>query len=104
LSAGGSGSVLGALTHGVPMVLLPMGADQPLDAQRATALGAALTLDAVSANPEEIREAVTTVLADHGFRRNAEALRDEIASLPGPERAVELLEQVAVTRVPLLAR
>ena len=29
VSHGGSGSVIGALAHGLPMVLIPMGADQP---------------------------------------------------------------------------
>ena len=32
VSHGGSGSVLGALAHGLPQVLIPMGADQPLNA------------------------------------------------------------------------
>ena len=46
VSHGGSGSVLGALAHGLPMVLLPLGADQPLNAARCAALGAARVLDA----------------------------------------------------------
>ena len=33
VSHGGSGSVLGALAHGIPLVLLPIGADQPLNAR-----------------------------------------------------------------------
>ena len=41
VSHAGSGSVIGALAHGLPMVLLPMGADQPLNAARAEALGVA---------------------------------------------------------------
>ena len=32
VSHGGSGSVLGSLAHGLPQVLIPMGADQPLNA------------------------------------------------------------------------
>ena len=35
VSHGGSGSVLGALAHGIPLVLLPIGADQPLNARAA---------------------------------------------------------------------
>lgn len=31
INHGGSGSVIGALAHGLPMVVLPMGADQPLN-------------------------------------------------------------------------
>lgn len=39
LSHGGSGSVIGALAHAVPVVVAPMGADQPLNASRCEALG-----------------------------------------------------------------
>jgi hypothetical protein len=46
---GGSGTVIGALSHGVPVVLLPMGADQPDNAARCAALGVGLELDAVGA-------------------------------------------------------
>src|SRR5205823_2594812 len=41
VSHGGSGSVMGALAHGLPLVLLPMGADQPLNGARCAALGVA---------------------------------------------------------------
>ena len=34
VSHAGSGTVYGALAHGVPMLLLPIGADQPFNAQR----------------------------------------------------------------------
>ena len=39
------------------MVLLPMGADQPLNAARAQQLGVAEVLDAMDATPAAIREA-----------------------------------------------
>ena len=45
VSHGGSGSVLGALAHGLPQVLIPMGADQPLNAARCEQLGVARVLD-----------------------------------------------------------
>src|SRR5204863_7210801 len=46
ISHGGSGSVLGALAHALPAVLIPMGADQPLNAARCADLGCAQVLDA----------------------------------------------------------
>jgi UDP:flavonoid glycosyltransferase YjiC (YdhE family) len=98
ISHGGSGSVIGALAHGVPMVLLPLGADQPMNAERCTALGVAQVLDAVDATPQMLRQAVATVLADPGYRQAAERLRDEIAALPGPESAVPLLERLVTQR------
>ncbi len=99
VSHAGSGSVLGALAHGLPMVLLPIGADQPLNAARCRALGVADVLDAVSATPETIRASVMRVLADAAFREAAMRVRDEIAALPGPECAVALLERLAAEGV-----
>lgn len=95
VSHGGSGSVIGALAYGRPMVLIPMGADQPLNAARCAELGVARVLDAVKATSENAREAVSTVLAEPTYRQAAERMRDEIAALPEPAHAVKLLEQLA---------
>lgn len=94
VSHGGSGTVIGALAHGLPMVLLPMGADQPRNAARCAELGVGLALDAAGAAPEDVRAAVAAVLADPAYRRAAAPLRDEIAALPEPAHAVGLLEQL----------
>jgi UDP:flavonoid glycosyltransferase YjiC (YdhE family) len=95
VSHGGSGSVLGALSHGKPMVLLPMGADQPHNAERAKALGVAEVLDVLTAGPDEIAAAARTVRESFTYRHAAERLRDEIAALPAPATAVPLLEALA---------
>jgi UDP:flavonoid glycosyltransferase YjiC (YdhE family) len=95
VSHGGSGSILGALAHGLPSVLLPMGADQPQNAARCEQLGVARVLDAVFATPETVRDAVADVLANPSYRSAAERLADEIAALPGPEHTVALLERLA---------
>lgn len=94
VSHGGSGSLLAALAHGLPSVLLPMGADQPQNAARCEQLGVARVLDAVRTTPEDVREAVTDVLADPSYRSAAERIADEIAALPGPEHTVPLLERL----------
>ena len=43
------------------------------------------------------------MLAEPSYRRNAARLRDEVAALPRMDRAVVLLERLAVERQPLLA-
>ena len=91
---GGSGSTVGALAAGVPVVLLPMGADQPLNAERCVALGAGVVLDVVRCTPADLRAAVERVLADPSYRAAAERVRDEIAALPGAEAAVAALERL----------
>jgi UDP:flavonoid glycosyltransferase YjiC (YdhE family) len=94
ISHGGSGSVLGTLAHGLPSVLIPMGADQPLNAARCEELGLGRMLDPIEATPEIVRDVISAVLADASYRRAAERMREEIAALPGPEHAVRLLERL----------
>jgi UDP:flavonoid glycosyltransferase YjiC (YdhE family) len=86
---------MSALAHGLPMVLVPLGADQPPNAARCAALGVAHVLDAAAATPRDVREAVSRVLEDSAYRLAAARIRDEIAALPGPEHAITLLERLA---------
>jgi UDP:flavonoid glycosyltransferase YjiC (YdhE family) len=88
---GGSGTVVATLAHGLPSVLLPMGADQPVNAERCEALGVARVLEVLTATPDEVAGAVAAVLEAPSYREAAERVRDEIEALPGPEHAVELL-------------
>jgi UDP:flavonoid glycosyltransferase YjiC (YdhE family) len=100
---GGSGTLTGALAHGLPMVLLAMGADQPANAARCQALGVGVSLDPVRATPGDVADSVTAVLADPSYRRAAHRLQAEIAAQPEPAAAVVLLERLAVERRPLPA-
>lgn len=85
----------GALAAGLPSVVLPMGADQPLNAARCEALGVGRTLDALHATPDRIGEAVLSVLEERAYRAAAERIREEILGLPGPDHGVALLEGLA---------
>jgi UDP:flavonoid glycosyltransferase YjiC (YdhE family) len=95
VSHAGSGSVVGALAHGLPMVLLPIGADQPLNAARCQDLHVARILDPFSATAADVSRAVSAVLSDPSYRRNAQRLQTEIEASPGPEHALRLLERLA---------
>ena len=80
------------------MVLLPMGADQPWNGDRATALGVARVLDPVTTTPSSIGRAVRDVLGDASYLSAALALRDAHAGSPGPAAAVAALERLASAR------
>ena len=95
VSHGGSGSLMGALEHGLPSVLTPLGADQPHNARRAGDLGVARVLDAATATPDEIGRTVTAMLVDTGARDAALALKTEMDALPPVEATVPMLEQLA---------
>lgn len=92
VSHGGSGGVIGALAHGLPVVVLPLGADQPHNAARVEALGVGKVRDAVTATPGEISESVDALLGDARARAAAASLRDDCARLPSPAEAVAWLE------------
>jgi MGT family glycosyltransferase len=97
VSHGGSGSVLGSLIHGLPSILIPIGADQPHNAACCAALGTGRVLDPITTTPDTARTTVSAVLQDPSYRAAARGIQAEIAALPGPEHAVPLLEQLAQT-------
>src|SRR5205823_5041907 len=103
LSHGGFNTVLGALGAGVPLVIVPISADQPMNARSCSALGVAKVVGPEDRTPATIRAAVREVLADAGYRQQARRVVDAMRNLPGPERGVTLLEQLSADRVPILA-
>jgi UDP:flavonoid glycosyltransferase YjiC (YdhE family) len=100
---GGSGTLGYVVSHGLPMVILPLGADQPTNAVRCAELGASRTLDQDQLTPGHIREVALDVLHTPSYRQAAGRLRDEFNALPGPEFAVELLERLARDKMPIIA-
>jgi len=102
ISHGGSGTVIATLAHGLPMVLLPMGADQIHNAERCQALGAARVLNPLDSSPEIVREAVRSVLDLSKYRASAQRIQSEIGTLPEPIYAVSLLEHLGETKQPVL--
>jgi UDP:flavonoid glycosyltransferase YjiC (YdhE family) len=88
---GGYNTVMASLSVGLPMLILPLFADQPFHGRRCAEMGVALTLSPADASPEAIRAAVRELLEDPAYRARAEEVGREIEALPGEERAVELL-------------
>ena len=98
---GGSGTVLGALVAGVPLVVVPLFADQPDNAERVAAVGAGVVVDpAVATAPEgaeEVRAALRRARQDPSYRDAAGRLAEEIAALPPADEAVEMLQRYATS-------
>lgn len=91
---GGNGTIMAALAHGLPMVIIPVAADQPHNARRCRELGVARTIHPGDRSPEAVRAAVSAVRTDPGFRRMAEQLQQEILAMPGPDQAVTSIQQL----------
>jgi len=99
VSHGGAGSVLAALSHGVPLLVVPLGADQFHNAERCVASGVGRLLPADDVQPSVVRAEVALLLERPDFRRHACRVQDEIASMPGPEEVVPRLEHLASSRL-----
>ena len=95
--AGGAGSTLASLAAGLPLVVIPQGADQFVQATQVAASGAGLALMPGSAAPQAVSKALDAVLTDPSFRANARKVADEIAAMPSPDDVAatitEALEQ-----------
>ena len=90
ISHGGYGTLLDAIDAAVPLIVVPFGADQFLnaDAVRRLGIGVVVEEDALSAGA--IRDAVDALLDPAAPQRRAIAeLRDAWRALPGPAGAVE---------------
>lgn len=98
ISTGHTTSVLGALTHGVPSILLPSGSASDDIAQHCERAGAALCFENVPIDTAFFENAVNELLANESLRQHAESLRDAFAKAGGPTRAAELVEQMSVVR------
>jgi UDP:flavonoid glycosyltransferase YjiC (YdhE family) len=96
---GGSGSTLGALAAGMPLVVMPLFADQPQNARRVAEVGAGVAVepnrDDLDATVSPLRQAIRTVLDDPSYGRAARALADELRAQPPVDDALPLFERFA---------
>ncbi|MEJ7721852.1 MAG: nucleotide disphospho-sugar-binding domain-containing protein [Ilumatobacteraceae bacterium] len=89
---GGAGTTLGALAFGVPLLVLPQGADQYANAERVVAAGAGRQLFKHELSVTAIRGALLDVLRDASYRRSARRLQAEIREMPDAHQAVKRIE------------
>jgi UDP:flavonoid glycosyltransferase YjiC (YdhE family) len=103
---GGYNTVAAALSAGVPLFLLPMGADQPFNTERCITAGAALGViqpqppgppsaappPFLPPDPAIVRDGTRRILEEPSFRQRARAIAAEIAAMPPAAYAAEHLE------------
>jgi UDP:flavonoid glycosyltransferase YjiC (YdhE family) len=97
---GGAGSTLGALAFGLPLLIVPQGADQFYNAERVMAAGAGLKLMPDHLTSDSARDAVRMLLHDGTFRDAAHRIRSEFEAMPDPREAVETLERLVARESP----
>ncbi len=95
---GGSGTTLGALAAGRPLVIVPLFADQPRNAKRVADVGAGLVVEPLregpskalpsGIDPDSLREAIRAGLRHDALARRAKAVADEMRGLPLVDEAL----------------
>jgi UDP:flavonoid glycosyltransferase YjiC (YdhE family) len=88
----GYNTVMGALNLGLPLVLAPFSADQPIHAQRCVELGVGRRVHTQPVDPVEIRAATRAVLDQSSYREAAQGVQREIAALPDIRAAADIAE------------
>ncbi len=102
LCHGGSGTTFGTLAAGLPLVIVPMFADQPANARLVASAGAGLAVQPSGepdgrvavpspADAPRIRRALESVLADGSYRRAAQGIAAEMSALPTARDLLEAL-------------
>ena len=98
ISHGGSGTLLGALAAGLPLVLLPQGANQFENAARCARIGVAATVEPEQATSAAIAEALQRVLGRPSFRAAAARVREEFRAMEPADVVAAAVEEYAGRR------
>ncbi|WJZ68602.1 glycosyltransferase [Kocuria rosea] len=94
ISNGGYGAILAALSHDVPVLVVPGAQDKPLVARNIAASGAGITLSPRRATPDHLRRTMLHAIADRDLQKRATHIARRITASGGAQRAATLCEQI----------
>ena len=90
---GGSGTTAAPLHFGVPQLVLPSFADNPLSAERVSERGVGLSHDPTTLDVETVRALVLRLLEEPSFREAAGEVAAEMAQQPSPATIIGRVER-----------
>jgi len=93
---GGSGSTLGALAAGVPVIAVGdfRSPSQIRNGQAVADRGAGRALPRADVTPQRLRDAIRAVLDEPSYRQVAQQIATEIAEMPSPNDAADLVARL----------
>ena len=97
-------TALNCLSVGVPMVAIPITADQPAMAARIARAGAGEVILLKKLNVSTLKASIEKVFVNQEYRDNAKKIGAAIQEAGGVERAVDIIEQVMATGQPVLTK
>lgn len=101
ISSGHTTSVLGAITHKLPSLIIPRGSGTEDIAERCQRAGGAICLSLSHVTAETMREAVDKLLDCLQLQKNAQLLQQAFVKANGLDRTADLLELLVLIRHPV---
>ncbi|PEC22129.1 macrolide family glycosyltransferase [Bacillus cereus] len=89
ITHGGMNSTHEGLYNGVPLVVIPQSADQPVIAKQVENLRAGITLQMKGLTEERLRESVELVIFDSSFKEAALNMKESLRKAGGYKQAVD---------------
>jgi MGT family glycosyltransferase len=91
ITQGGAGTILAALCHGLPHLIVPQGADQFMNATTAERAGVALQIPPAALTPDTVTSVVGRLLDDDTIAANARRVQAEIGTMPTADEVLAAL-------------
>ncbi|GHH46645.1 glycosyl transferase [Lentzea cavernae] len=92
---GGAGTTVAAMTHGLPQLVLPQGADHFRNAGIVTSTGLGAQLVGADFTADAVQETARKLLQDNDVRVANAGIAAEIAAMPHPDDVVPRLVELA---------
>lgn len=99
----GMNTTLECLTHGVPMVAIPITNDQPGIAARIVWSGTGMMIPVKKLTTENLERAVRRVLTTDSYKKSALGFQEHIKHSGGVTQAADIIERVIATGKPVLS-
>lgn len=93
ITHGGMNSTHEGLYYGVPLIVIPQSADQPIIAGQVANIGAGIQLQMQSLSSNQLREAVDHVLSHSSFKKAVATIRESFRKSGGYRQAVDEIFQ-----------
>ncbi|MDS0525671.1 hypothetical protein NNC19_08275 [Clostridium sp. SHJSY1] len=94
IAHGGMGSVSDGMYLGVPMILVPLGADQFFNSYRLQELGAGKVLKKDQVTVENLRREAELVMGSEEFKKGVKKIQESFINAGGPELVVKEVEKI----------
>ncbi len=97
----GGTAILSIVGHGLPLLVLPQGANQFHNAEALVSAGVGRSLSAGEVDPASVRREIRLLLDEPSYGERARQVAREIEEMPGPSHGVTLLERLARDHAPM---